>query len=681
MSLDWTLDAPADHQLDPQALEDLKNKLAEQNTASLLVMRQGRVMLEWYAPGRTETARHYTASAAKGLVGGLSLLIALADGALAIDELAAKWVPAWREDPLKSRITVRQLATHTSGLEDANQDGVEHKDLPGWMGAFWRRELDPFTISRDQVPVKFEPGTARLYSNPGMAMLSYVVTASLRAQGRHPDIRQALAERVMGPAGVSEGEWSIGYNQTYEVDGLPLVANWGGGEYTARAMATLGEFVRRLCVKDGQSLFPVDMIKLMAGPAESRELLASPPPERQPIAGLGWWCNARGAWPTLTRRSFCAAGAGHQLLLVVPELEMVVVRQGGNLGTTRWGQKYWEAAYHELFEPLTRAFLPPAPASPVIKTIAWDPPETITRHAHDSDIWSNTWADDGHIYTAYGDGQGFYDPPVPGKLSMGIARVEGDPPNHKGVNVRAETAEFKGNGPVGPKPCGMLMIRGVLYMLVRNDDRKGCATRLAWSADHGATWMWADWRFDEFGVPTFINFGRDYEGARDHYVYLIGHDNPSAYREADGYVLFRVDQDKLRQREAYEFFAGLDGQGAPRWSPRIEDRQPMLTHRGRSRRVGVNYVAGLNRYLMWAQISRAEWESDTRFAAGFAVFDAPEPWGPWTTAYYTEQWDVGPGDTGSFPAKWTSADGKRLHLVFSGNDYFSVRGARIVTHA
>jgi hypothetical protein len=39
----------------------------------------------------------------------------------------------------------------------------------------------------------------------------------------------------------------------------------------------------------------------------------------------------------------------------------------------------------------------------------------------------------------------------------------------------------------------------------------------------------------------------------------------------------------------------------------------------------------------------------------------------------TDRWDIGPGETGSFPTKWISADGRNLYLVFSGNDNFSVR--------
>ncbi len=40
-------------------------------------------------------------------------------------------------------------------------------------------------------------------------------------------------------------------------------------------------------------------------------------------------------------------------------------------------------------------------------------------------------------------------------------------------------------------------------------------------------------------------------------------------------------------------------------------------------------------------------------------------------------WDVGPGETASFPTKWMSADGKTVHLVFSGDDCFSVRKATL----
>jgi hypothetical protein len=83
----------------------------------------------------------------------------------------------------------------------------------------------------------------------------------------------------------------------------------------------------------------------------------------------------------------------------------------------------------------------------------------------------------------------------------------------------------------------------------------------------------------------------------------------------------------------------------------------------------------LKRYL-WCQILPGE---APRFEGGFGIYDAPEPWGPWTTAFFTERWDVGPGETSSIPPKWTSADGRTAHLVFSGDDAFSVRRMSILT--
>ena len=56
-------------------------------------------------------------------------------------------------------------------------------------------------------------------------------------------------------------------------------------------------------------------------------------------------------------------------------------------------------------------------------------------------------------------------------------------------------------------------------------------------------------------------------------------------------------------------------------------------------------------------------------------FDAPEPWGPWTTVCYVPRWDVEPGESANFPTKWMSADGRTVHLVYSGGDSFNVRRA------
>ena len=182
----------------------------------------------------------------------------------------------------------------------------------------------------------------------------------------------------------------------------------------------------------------------------------------------------------------------------------------------------------------------PYPPSPIIKAITWAPFPDIIRQAEGSDNWPITWGADDNLYTAYGDGWGF-DPKIPDKLSLGFSVISGFPPAFSGVNYRSPTGEQTGDGETGKKASGMLMVDGVLYMWVRNAGN----SQLAWSGDYGRTWSWSTWKFTtSFGSPTFLNFGKNYEGARDGYVYVYSPDNDNAYIPADRMVLARVAKGK-----------------------------------------------------------------------------------------------------------------------------------------
>ncbi len=327
----------------------------------------------------------------------------------------------------------------------------------------------------------------------------------------------------------------------------------------------------------------------------------------------------------------------------------------------------------------SRAAAPPYPPSPVIAGIEWAPPESILRKAKDGDNWPVTWADDDALYTTWGDGTGFV-PKVEKKLSMGFARVTGTPGNFTGVNVRSAAEQF-GQGRAGKKGWGLLCVEGVLYLWLGHADHQGAAAQLAWSRDHAKTWTFADWKFTEFGMIGFVNFGKDYAGARDDFVYAYSHDHPRADTPADHFILTRAPKNKLTERAAWEWFEKLDARGQPRWTPDLARRGAVFQNPGACLRSAMTYNAPLRRYLWWQQLPQPPGatndRADTRFAGGFAVYDAPEPWGPWTTAFFTDQWDVGPGEHGDFPAKWMSADGRTVHLVFSGEDSFSARRATL----
>jgi CubicO group peptidase (beta-lactamase class C family) len=695
-SFSWQTAPPETGGFDSAALNDLWAALAARKTTSLLIIRRDQIIFERYAPDWGPERQHYTASLAKALVGGMSLLLVLDDRLIAPDDPACQYIPQWQDHPQKSHITIRCLATHTAGVEDAELSQADrqralaegralsehHMELPGWKGAFWRKEPDPFTLSRDDAPVIFPPGSRYAYSNPGMAMLAYAVTASLK-DAPHKDIRTLLRERIMRPIGVDDQGWSIGYGQTYDVEGLLLVANWGGGSFTPRAVARVARLMLNNGAWEGRQLI---------SPARVRETLAyagMPLPDRVaagpvPASGLGWYTNFDGVWPAVPRDAFAGAGAGHQVLLVVPGLDLIVVRNGEQLDPDL---SFWAGAEQHLFTPLMKALTPqPAyPPSSVIQSVEWGPVSGIIRLAaggktrDGSDNWPLTWADDDHLYTAYGDGYGF-EPGLPRKLGLGFGVVMGHPETGlTALNIRSD-AENEAHGRHGKKASGLLMVGGVLYMWARNANEAGQQSQLAWSADYAKTWRWAEWRFEEFGYMTFVNFGPNYAGAPDDYVYAVSHDHPGAYEVAGRFILTRVPKDRLTDRTAYRFFKALNANGAPLWTENIAERGPVFSQPGNCSRSGISYNAGLGRYLWWQQHRIANANApgdqvDTRFQGGFALYDAPQLWGPWTTACFIHQWDAGPGETASFPTKWMSDDGRTLYLVFSGNDNFSVRRA------
>jgi hypothetical protein len=340
----------------------------------------------------------------------------------------------------------------------------------------------------------------------------------------------------------------------------------------------------------------------------------------------------------------------------VPSLDLIVVRNGGWMGRT---ERFWSDIVENVFDPLVA---PPYPPSKTILGVNFAPASAIIRKAIDSDNWPITWADDDALYTAYGDGRGF-EPYTDCKLSLGLAKVTGSPEELQGVNLRSADAERTGDGNKGPKASGVLMVDGVLYMWVRNTGN----SQIAWSEDHGHTWQWG-FRFDtSFGSPSFLNFGRNYAGARDGYVYLYSQDGPSAYESNDAIVLARVPKDRIRQRAAYEFFARLGASGRPEWTADINLRGPVFSYPGHCQRVDAVYNPGIGRYLLAAGYNHR---------GGWGIFDAPEPWGPWSTAFHTEDWGLGGTHGYRFPSRWISGDGKTMHLVFSGvkpYDAFCVR--------
>jgi len=648
----WESTTPAQAGMDPTLLARARD-YALTGDGSGMVTRRGRVVMLWGDQSRT-----YDLKSSTKAIGVTAAGLALQDGKFkSLHERATAYHPRLRAAPKVSkgkhwlaRITLFHLATQTAGF-DKNGGYTE---------------------------LLFEPGTQWSYSDGGPNWLAECVTL---AYGR--DLQDLMFERVFAPIGIARSDlrWRTNAYRPKEIDGV-MRREFGSGVYAnANAMARIGYLYLRRGRWQGRQIIPswfVDAARTV--PCEIKGL---PVVRKESYFnasdhyGLLWWNNADATMKNVPRDAYWSWGLYDSLIVVIPSLDIVAARAGKSLNQQR-NSSY--AAIEPFIEPIAlsvkdRGKRPgaPYPASTAVQDIEWAPPESIVRQAEGSDNWPITWADDGNLYTAYGDGWGF-EPKVEKKLSLGFARVSGDPRELKGVNVRSETGERVGQGSAGAKASGMLCVDGALYMLVRNTGN----AQLAWSQDHARTWQWCDWKFEtSFGAPTFLNFGRDYAGARDDYVYIYSLDGYSAYEPSDRMVMARVPKDKIRRRDAYEFFRGLTADGSPLWTSDIRDRGAVFVNPGSCYRSGISYNASLKRYLWCQTLPFSTDNRGPRFQGGFGIYEAPEPWGPWRTVFYTQNWDTGPGETSSFPTKWISNNGRTYHLLFSGNDSFSVRKATL----
>jgi hypothetical protein len=283
--------------------------------------------------------------------------------------------------------------------------------------------------------------------------------------------------------------------------------------------------------------------------------------------------------------------------------------------------------------------------------------------ARGSDQWSVTWADDDALYTCWGDGGGFGGSNQLGRASLGIGKLLGVPPNWRGVNVWGGVNPLSKQPPVEGKgrPCA---IGHTLYVWSLEQGKWNRA-RLLFSKDHGLTWKATDF----FLYPPLhrfapIQYGKAYSGSPEGKVY--GFFNTLDWQ---GLCLARVDRSKVADAKAYQVFAGLDEQGKPRWSCDVNQRKPVF----RDRLNGLNwgyqamYHPRLHRYLLTVTHGQVKRGGDG-VGAGLGIFEAPEPWGPWHTVYFTDQWRDEHGKfCFSFPTKWISGGkGLTLWMIYSG---------------
>lgn len=309
---------PTRAQVQPRDFAAAADYSARRRGVSLLVMQGGRVVFEDY-PRSDPDAAHELASGTKSFSGVLAAAM-VQDGMLTLDEACAETLTEWRVDPAKRSVTIRALLSLSSGAGGGTV---------GRPSTYAQSAAQPFAGAAGVF--RYGPAPFQIFGE--------IVRRKLAAAGRSDDVLAFLDERLLGPAGISHGYWR---RQTGQAN-LP-----SGAHLTVRNWARFGAFVQGGCRVNGEATVDVEAL------AENFR-----PTPANPGYGLTWWLLRPGLVPPSRRSPIdasaatlaglptvsMAAGAGDQRLYLIPDRDMVVVRQAdGILQRMRGGGTDWSDA-------------------------------------------------------------------------------------------------------------------------------------------------------------------------------------------------------------------------------------------------------------------------------------------------------------------------------------------------
>jgi CubicO group peptidase (beta-lactamase class C family) len=293
---------------------------------SLLIAHHGKLVLEEYFSGFDSNTPHDMRSAAKTFSSVILGAEMLRGAAISPDTRIylslAKMAPFASPDPRKNQITLAQLLTHTSGLacddNDENSPGGEdvtqsQRAQPDW----WKFTLD--------LPMSHDPGTRYAYCSPGTNLVgAALVTTS------HKWLPQLFDETVARPLQWSRYYWDLMPNDEGYL---------GGGVFVRpRDMLKLGQAYLDGGVWNGKRIVSAAWVEESTAShvVVSPETTGLSPDDFRSFYFPGEdgyaWHRTTLHTPTRNYRAYGASGNGGQLLVVVPELDLVVGFTGGNYG-------------------------------------------------------------------------------------------------------------------------------------------------------------------------------------------------------------------------------------------------------------------------------------------------------------------------------------------------------------
>lgn len=285
---DWDVATPASQQVDAAGLEKARAWLETHRSKSGLVVRHGRIIAEWSfadADRKTKLAAYSTTKSLSSVAAGL----AIEEGTLKLNDAVGKYLPDVRPEGKKA-ITVKQLLSMTTGVHN----------LPD----FHLRD-DIFRYSMYDAAMDHEPGAKWDYNNTGLALLGPVFE---KATGESLD--KFFDQRVFQPIGIAASDWSWERRDGHTIP-------YSGCHLTARAMGRIGLLVLNEGRWRDKQVVPA---KWLAESTAASQVL-------NPSYGYLWWNNSTNKWPGVPKDAYAAMGRWDNDILIVPSLELVVIRQ------------------------------------------------------------------------------------------------------------------------------------------------------------------------------------------------------------------------------------------------------------------------------------------------------------------------------------------------------------------
>lgn len=179
--------------LDVKARDLLRKKARSSCSEGVYIWQNGKTVLEDYFDAPQEP--RYVMSCAKPIV-GMAIGRLWDTGALkSFDQLVSDFFPEWKDDPRKSRATLRHLLTHTAGIP--NQDAHPRLFPSNDTGA----ERDAVAFAR-KLPLFADPGVQWSYSNLGFILLGDIVK---KVSGKRLDAY--MQAEFFTPMEITEWDW------------------------------------------------------------------------------------------------------------------------------------------------------------------------------------------------------------------------------------------------------------------------------------------------------------------------------------------------------------------------------------------------------------------------------------------------------------------------------------------